>query len=314
MAGLVGTEAIVNDLNSKISNGLRYANNIDDPEKKAGAEGRVAEWQDQLTMVLGMDPEYDQGSPAPEPSSTALSPSLTGSMAIDQANILSNILNSPLYTEELKSSYLETYLPGLTRANFDINAAKASELENEVSRRQYQADAIRNVAGDYASRGMRTPEMANRGFAPIQKATEQDRTSAERNITGLEQQKDIFYGAGAEDGETFISDPTKFGSVGQGARSQAVRNLQQLPGQYGLTQVENENTSPMPNKDPNDYKPPKDTVLASGLTRAQLMAKIDAGKEYRKSMAAKGKQKFVDGADKKIQTYQDEVDAFDGGY
>ena len=241
-------------------------------------------------------------------------PSLEGNMAIDQANILSNILNSPLYTEELKNNYLQTYLPGLTKANFDINTAKAAELENDVMRRQYQAEAIRNVAGDYASRGMRTPEMANRGFAPIQQDVEQDRTAANRNITGLEGQKELLYGAGALDGETFMTDPTKFGSVGQAARQQAVVNLQQLPKQYGLTQVENANTSPIPDKPKAVEEPVATSTPASGLTRAQLQAKLEAGKKYRANMAAQGKQKFVTGADKKIQGYQSELDSLNGGY
>jgi hypothetical protein len=170
---------------------------------------------------------------------------------------------------------------------------------------------------------MRTPEMANRGFAPIQQATEQARTSAERNITGLEGQKDLLYGAGALDGETFMSDPTKFGSVGQSARQQAVTNLQQLPQQYGLTQVENANTSPIPDKpatpsssnnNGGSYRPPEDTVLPGGGTISSLRAKIEAGKRYSANMAAQGKQKFVTGADKKVQGYQSELDKYTGGY
>ena len=239
-------------------------------------------------------------------------PSLEGNMAIDQANILSNILNSPLYTEELKNNYLQTYLPGLTKANFDINTAKAAELENDVMRRQYQAEAIRSVAGDYASRGMRTPEMANRGFAPIQQDVEQDRTAAGRNITGLEGQKELLYGAGALDGETFMTDPTKFGSVGQAARQQAVVNLQQLPQQYGLTQVENANTSPIPDEPKAVEEPVATSTPASGLTRAQLQAKIDAGRKYVANMSAKGQQKFVDGGNKKIQGYQSQLDSYGG--
>ena len=302
-----------------LANAQRYESNMSaagNEAAAAGAASKIQEYQGEIADLTGgsADPEEEEEveEELPEPET----PSLTGNMPIDQANILSNILNSPLYTEELKNNYLQTYLPGLTKANFDINTAKAAELENEVSRRQYQSEAVRRVAGDYASRGMRTPEMANRGFAPIQQATEQARTSAERNITGLEGQKDLLYGAGALDGETFMSDPTKFGSVGQSARQQAVTNLQQLPQQYGLTQVENANTSPIPDKPatPDTPASQRPKVVASGLTRSQLMAKLEAGKKYRANMAAQGKQKFVDGADKKIQTYQDEVDAFDGGY
>ena len=240
-------------------------------------------------------------------------PPLEGNMAIDQANILSNILNSPLYTEELKNNYLQTYLPGLTKANFDINTAKAAELENDVMRRQYQAEAIRNVAGDYASRGMRTPEMANRGFAPIQQDVEQDRTAAGRNITGLEGQKELLYGAGALDGETFMTDPTKFGSVGQAARQQAVVNLQQLPQQYGLTQVENANTSPIPDEPKAVEEPVATSTPASGLTRAQLQAKIAAAQKYISNKSALGQQKFVTGGTKKLNDYQSQLDSLTGG-
>mgnify|MGYP006150850277 CR=1 FL=1 len=239
-------------------------------------------------------------------------PSLEGNMAIDQANILSNILNSPLYTEELKNNYLQTYLPGLTKANFDINTAKAAELENDVMRRQYQAEAIRSVAGDYASRGMRTPEMANRGFAPIQQDVEQDRTAAGRNITGLEGQKELLYGAGALDGETFMTDPTKFGSVGQAARQQAVVNLQQLPQQYGLTQVENANTSPIPDEPKAVEEPVATSTPASGLTRAQLQAKIAAAQKYISNKSALGQQKFVTGGTKKLNDYQSQLDSYGG--
>jgi hypothetical protein len=241
-------------------------------------------------------------------------PSLEGNMAIDQANILSNILNSPLYTEELKNNYLQTYLPGLTKANFDINTANAAELENDVLRRQYQAEAIRSVAGDYASRGMRTPEMVNRGFSPIQQDVAQDRDAAERNITGLEGQKELLYGAGALDGETFMSDPNMFGSVGQAARQQAVVNLQRMPKDYGLTQVANANTSPIPDEPKAVEEPVATSTPASGLTSSQLKAKIAAAQKYVANKSAMGQQKFVTGGNKKIQGYQSQLDSLNGGY
>ena len=240
-----------------------------------GAGGNVAGLYSNGKEVTKENPySVNQGGQQTAYNDAFEAPSLSGNMAVDQANILSNILNSPLYTEELKNNYLQTYLPGLTKANFDINTAKAAELENDVMRRQYQAEAIRNVAGDYASRGMRTPEMANRGFAPIQRDVEQARTSAERNITGLEGQKELLYGAGALDGETFMTDPTKFGSVGQAARQQAVVNLQQLPKQYGLDQVENANTSPIPNQtqNPNPVQP---------TTPTQTPAKTSSTTDYK---------------------------------
>lgn len=298
----------------QIVNAKRYESSMKESGNEAAAQGAAAkidEYSNEYQDLIGGSADPATEDPEAElPQSET--PSLSGNMAVDQSNILSNILNSPLYTEELKNNYLQTYLPGLTKANFDINTAKAAELEDEASRRQYQSEAVRRVAGDYASRGMRTPEMANRGFAPIQQATEQARTSAERNITGLEGQKDLLYGAGALDGETFMSDPTKFGSVGQSARQQAVTNLQQLPQQYGLTQVENANTSPIPDKPKAVEEPVATSTPASGLTRAQLQAKIDAGRKYVANMSAKGQQKFVDGGNKKIQGYQSQLDSYGG--
>lgn len=308
MAVLSGTENIVNDLESKISNGLRYIANIDDPEKKAGAQKKVEEYQQDLVTVLSMDPEYSQGSNEVESK-----PALSGNMAVDQSNILSNILNNPLYTEDLKTSYLRDYLPGLTEATFNVNTARAAEIEAEAARRQYQADAIRNVAGDYAARGMRTPEMTRRGFAPIQQATEQARTAAGREITGLEAQKDLLYGSGAQDSETFMSDPTKFGTVGQAARQSAVQQLQQLPQNYGLTQVQNANTSPLGNNG-STYKPPSDAVLASGNTIGGLRTKIDAAKAYLERQKALGNEKTVAGATKKLQGYESELNSATEGY
>jgi len=308
MAVLEGTDAIVQDLETKISNGMRYLNNVDDPEKKAGAQKKIEEYQQDLVTVLSMDPEYNQQDAAPAPK-----PALSGNMAVDQANILSNILNSPLYTEDLKTSYLRDYLPGLTEATFNVNTARAAEIEAEAARRQYQADAIRNVAGDYAARGMRTPEMTRRGFAPIQQATEQARTAAERNITGLEAQKELLYGTGAENAETFMSDPTKFGTVGQVARQSAVQQLQQLPQNYGLTQVENANTSPL-TPSGSTYKPPSDAILASGNTIGGLRTKIDAAKAYLERQKKLGNEATVAGATKKLQGYESEYNSAMEGY
>jgi hypothetical protein len=279
------------------------------------ADGNIGGFSSNGGAITKENPySVNQGGQSTAYTQAYEAPSLTGNMAIDQSNILSNILNSPLYTEELKNNYLQTYLPGLTKANFDINTAKASELENDVMRRQYQAEAIRGVAGDYASRGMRTPEMVNRGFSPIQQDVEQDRTAANRNITGLEGQKELLYGAGALDGETFMSDPNMFGSVGQAARQQAVVNLQQMPKQYGLDQVEKANSSPIPEKPKAVEEPVETSTPASGLSRAQLQAKIDAGRKYVANKSAMGQQKFVTGGNKKIQGYQSQLDSLNGGY
>ena len=176
---------------------------------------------------------------------TNSTPAATNNPAVDQANILSSILNSPLYTEEIKGAYLSEYLPGLTQANYEINAARAKEVRDAVSRQQAQADAIRSIAGNYAARGMRTPKMVTEGFAPVQRDTEAAKQNVEDYINNLVANKEVLYGVGATDKETFMSDPTLFGSVGAGARRQALSNLQNLPSQYGLTQVENAPTSPL---------------------------------------------------------------------
>jgi len=42
------------------------------------------------------------------------------------------------------------------------------------------------------------------------------------------------FGAGTTDAETFLSNPTLFGSIGAGARRSSLEGLQQLPDQYGL--------------------------------------------------------------------------------
>lgn len=179
---------------------------------------------------------------------TSPTPAATGNPAVDNANVLSSILNSPLYTEAIKGAYLSDYLPGLTQANYEINAARAQEVRNALRRQQAQADAIREIAGNYAARGMRTPKMATEGFAPIQRDTEEARQSADDYINNLVANKEVLYGTGTTSEENFMSDPTLFGSIGAGARRDALSRLQSLPSQYGLTQVENASTSPLPNQ------------------------------------------------------------------
>jgi LysM repeat protein len=173
-------------------------------------------------------------------------PPTTGNTAVDSANILSSILNSPLYTETIKNAYLSDYLPGLTRATYEINAARANEVKNAFRRQQAQADAVREIAGNYAARGLRTPKMVTEGFAPVQRETAAAKDEAEAAINSLIANKEALYGAGAQDSETFITDPTMFGSVGAGARRSALSELQSLPAFYGLTQVEQASSSPIP--------------------------------------------------------------------
>ena len=138
------------------------------------------------------------------------------------------------------------YLPGLSRANYEINTARAEEVKNALRRQQAQTEALREVAGNYAARGMlRGGKVQETGRAPIQRDFEAQTRAIEQQIADLEKTKEVLYGAGTEDGETFVSDPIMFGSVGAGARRSALSELQSLPQYYGLTQVEQASTSPI---------------------------------------------------------------------
>jgi hypothetical protein len=212
---------------------------------------------------------------------------------VDQANILASILNSPLYTESIKSAYLTQYLPGLTQANYEINKARAQEVQNSFLRQQAQAQAIREVAGSYAARGMRTPKMVTEGFAPIQQATELETTAAQQAINDLIANKEVLYGAGATDSETFITDPTKFGSIGAGARRSALSELQQLPEMYGLTQVQTPSYAPGGNELPtdggNDGTTPDAEAAAAEATKQRIARERAARERAAREQAAREK-------------------------
>ena len=259
--------ALMQELEDKAARGESYVRNVKDPAKKAGGQAKVDQYKADretifryiaggnlpgfsasdgeitkdspyMTTVDGEQVPYNEAFAAP-------SPAPTGNTAVDQANILSSILNSPLYTEAIKGAYLTEYLPGLTKANYEINAARAQEVKNALRRQQAQAEAIREIAGNYAARGMRTPKMVTEGFAPVQRETEAAKTEAEAAINALIANKELMYGAGAQDQETFVTDPIMFGAVGAGARRSALSELQGLPAYYGLTQVESASTSPL---------------------------------------------------------------------
>ena len=245
------TQAML-DLEDKIARGQGYISRIGDPTKESGAQRKVDQYKaDRETLFQylaggNMPGVYDAGGEITKDRPYAgYTPQTTGNTAVDSANILSSILNSPLYTESIKNSYLSDYLPGLTQANYEINAARAAEVKNAFRRQQAQADAVREIAGNYAARGMRTPKMVTEGFAPVQRETAAAKDEAEAAINALIANKEVLYGAGAQDDETFITDPTMFGAVGAGARRQALSQLQGLPQYYGLTQVENASTSPL---------------------------------------------------------------------
>ncbi len=260
-------------------------------------------------------------------------PAETGNPAVDQANILASILNSPLYTESIKSAYLTQYLPGLTQANYEINRARAQEVQNSFLRQQAQAQAIREIAGSYAARGLRTPKMVTEGFAPVQQATELERSAAQQAINDLVANKEILYGAGAQNAETFITDPNMFGSVGAGARRSALGELTQLPQSYGLTQIANASRSPFgggqqpggatsqqgferpaPVTGDEAMNRPAPVTGDEGMikpaptqTAAQIQARIDAANRYIRQQQAKNNARTVAGAQQKLAGYQAEL-------
>jgi len=254
-------------------------------------------------------------------------PAETGNPAVDQANILASILNSPLYTESIKSAYLTQYLPGLTQANYEINRARAQEVQNSFLRQQAQAQAIREIAGSYAARGLRTPKMVTEGFAPVQQATELERSAAQQAINDLVANKEILYGAGAQNAETFITDPNMFGSIGAGARRSALSELTQLPQAYGLTQIANASRSPFGGgQQPGGATSPDvpSTAPAAGQTAtvptepvapvkydtkaaSQIQARIDAANRYIRQQQAKNNARTVAGAQQKLAGYQAEL-------
>lgn len=262
-------------------------------------------------------------------------PAETGNPVIDQANVLASILNSPLYTESIKNAYLTQYLPGLTQANFEINRARAQEVQNSFLRQQAQAQAIRGIAGSYAARGMRTPKMVTEGFAPVQQETEMEKASAEQAINDLIAGRDVLYGTGATSAENFISNPTLFGSIGAGARRSALSELMQLPEAYGLTQVAQASRSPLggggatlpggapdlmprvPTGGTAESAPPTGEATPTPLpantqTAAQLQARIDAANRYIRQQQAKGNQRTVAGATQKLQGFQQQLAGLGG--
>jgi hypothetical protein len=149
-------------------------------------------------------------------------------------NQVMNILDSPLYSQNLKDYYLSQYLPGLTQATFDINQAQTEFGANEADRARQRGEAIRRVAGSYAARGMRSPGAINRDRSEIQSEFGRMTREEQNRIQSLLNQRDVMFGAGAQDSETFLSNPALFGSIGAGARRDALSGLQQLPDMYGL--------------------------------------------------------------------------------
>ncbi len=160
---------------------------------------------------------------------------------------VANILESPLYSQNLKDYYLTQYLPGLTQQTYDINQAQIEFQANEADRARQRGEAIKRVAGSYAARGMRSPAAINQDRSEIQREFG-NLTRAEQNqIQSLINQRDVLYGAGAKDTESFMTNPNLFGSIGGGARRSSLEGLQQLPERYGLLGL-NASTAPMVQK------------------------------------------------------------------
>jgi hypothetical protein len=149
-------------------------------------------------------------------------------------NQVMNILDSPLYSQNLRDYYLSQYLPGLTQATFNINQAQTEFGSNEADRARQRGEAIRRVAGGFAARGMRSPGAINRERSEIQSEFGKLSRAEQARIQALQNERDVMFGAGTTDAETFLSDPVKFGSIGAGARRSSLEGLQQLPDQYGL--------------------------------------------------------------------------------
>lgn len=155
-----------------------------------------------------------------------------------------DILDSPLYTQTLKDYYLADYLPALTQSTFDINQARTQQVGNEADRARQRGEAVKRVAGSYAARGMRSPGAINRDRSEIQSDFARMSRAEQEGIDRMQNQRDVMFGTGATDSETFLSDPVKFGSIGAGARRDALSRLQGLPASYGLLGVNRASTAP----------------------------------------------------------------------
>jgi hypothetical protein len=194
---------------------------------------------------------------------------------LSQAGSLQNVLNSPQYAQELQDYYLSTYAPGLTQATFGINAARNAFQANEVARTQQRGEAVRRIAGDYASRGMRTPGAINRDRSRVQGEFANLSREEQNRIADLENQRDVQFGTGAQSGESFMNNPALFGSIGAGARRSALSGLQSLPDYYNLLGM-GASTAPM-NEAPMQAAPePQPVTIASLLPQAPMRAQAPA--------------------------------------
>lgn len=335
--------SIVNDIAVRIANGKKYlASQLaqGNSQTAEGASAKIKQYEDQLQIaqgqryiqeqeakgnsenvagatetVAGYKQEYtdnylnntsEEADTETDPGDeTVKTDELTGNNALDSANMLSNILNSPLYTEAVKNAYFADYLPGLTQANTNANNARTAETQNSFLRQQAQSKAIRNVASDYAARGLRTGKMVSEGTEPIQEAGDRATNAAQAQISGMENSKDLMYGANTADEGSFISNPAAFGAIGAQARRAAIGGLQSQPQNYGLTQVANASTAPEQLME----EPETPGTTEPGRTREQITASIAGADSYISAEQARGNQKTVIGGKKKRKTYIDELAA-----
>jgi hypothetical protein len=188
---------------------------------------------------------------------------------------LAKIQNNPLYTRELQDYYLTTYAPGLTQATFGINAARNAFQANEGARATQRGEAVRRIAGDYASRGMRTPSAINRDRSRVQGEFANLSREEQNRIMDLENQRDVQFGTGAQSGETFMTDPTSFGSIGAGAQQSALAGLTRLPELYNLLGM-GASTAPIAEAAPAAQAAPQPVTIASLLPQAAAPAPVAA--------------------------------------
>jgi hypothetical protein len=194
-----------------------------------------------LERLKRLNPEYNKGTEntvrlgkgvKPEDKPTTLPDNVPAENSPEFQ--VANILESPLYTQNLQDYYLSQYLPGLTEATFNINQARNEFAANEADRSRQRGEAIKRVAGSYAARGMRSPAAVNKDRSEIQSEFGKMTRAEQNQIQSLINQRDVMFGAGAQNKETFLSDPTLFGSIGAGARRESLSNLQDLPQLYNL--------------------------------------------------------------------------------
>jgi hypothetical protein len=210
----------------------------DASDKKLSEYAKVLREKNDLkigqAIGAGTDVKLGKGikyNPAPAGSRGA-SEVITGPDANANAFEGLNILDDPLYQEALRAYYNESYIPGLTQSQFGIGQSRNAMVENDLSRSQAQREAIQRTAGNYASRGFRSPKMVTKDFSKIQGATAAQKRAEEASIAAQQNQQDVLYGAGGSDLPSFLKDPTRYGSIGAGARRASLSNLSQLSDQY----------------------------------------------------------------------------------